>query len=60
MQGDSAGSNPRLCLWNNRRNEKIITSLCFFCLGHQGGRRYRITLRASDAKRELTLARQNA
>ena len=28
----------------NRTNEKFITSLCFFCLGHQGGRRCRITL----------------
>ena len=30
MQGDNAGSNPRLCLEKNRRNEKFITSLCFF------------------------------
>ena len=25
-----------MVLKNNRRNEKCITSLCFFCLGHQG------------------------
>ena len=46
MQGDSAGSNPRLCLENkNRRNEKFITSLSSFCLGHQGGRRCCNTLK---------------
>ena len=49
MQGNtSAGSNPRLCLEKNRRNEKFITSLCFFCLGHQGGRRCRITLECKE------------
>ena len=26
MQGDSAGSNPRICLKKNRRIEKFITS----------------------------------
>ena len=40
-QGNSAGSNPR-------RNENFITSLCFFCLGHQDGRRYRITLECKE------------
>ena len=48
MQGDSAGSNPSLCLFFNRRNETFITYLCFFCLGHQGGRRCRITLECKE------------
>ena len=30
MQGDSAVSNHRLCSEKNMRNEKCITSLCFF------------------------------
>ena len=50
MEGDSAGSNPRLCLEKvNRRNEQFITFLCsFFCLGPQGGRRCRITLECKE------------
>ena len=47
MQGGSAGSNPRLCL-KKRRNEKFVTSLYFFCLGHQGGGRCRITLECKE------------
>ena len=48
MQGDSVGSNHRLCLGKNIRIEKFITSLCFFGLGHQGGRRRRITLECKE------------
>ena len=33
MQGDSAGSNPRLCL---EKKGEMINLRCFFCLGHQG------------------------
>ena len=33
---DSAGSNPRLCLKKRIFFKEFITSLCFFCLGHQG------------------------
>ena len=48
MEGDSAGSNPRLCLGEKRRNEQFITSLSMFCLGHQGVRRCRITLECKE------------
>ena len=49
--GDSAGSNPRLNLGKNWRNEKFITSICFLCLGHHGGRRGVVL--PSNAKRKF-------
>ena len=30
MQGDSAGSNPRLCLKKRKKLYEFITSVCFF------------------------------
>ena len=44
MQGDSAGSNPRLCLENKIGEMKIHNIPIIFSLGHQGGRRCHNTL----------------